>query len=239
MADKPHLNQPEGRFRPSLHPNIQDRERELRSLTDAVRRLIEFNVTHEASAEQTAQTARELHQLADRLETQIPSQPPARYGPMPEPSEPHDHFLYDPVLGLYNPMALPVQMRWEPPRAIGEAKFTTPFEGPPGCVHGAVLAGVFDQVFNVANLMTGSAGPTAELVLTYRRPTPLHRKVVFDAQVESIEGRKIRTLGHARYEGEVTVEARGLFILFEPGGIDELTRRMEGALAIPGDETVE
>ena len=30
------------------------------------------------------------------------------------------------MLGLYNPLALPVEMTWEPPLAIGRACFTTP-----------------------------------------------------------------------------------------------------------------
>ena len=92
------------------------------------------------------------------------------------------------------------------------ARFTTPYEGPPGCVHGAVIAGAFDQVFNIANLMSGTAGPTAELTLRYRNPTPLHREVVFEAQIEEVDGRKIRTTGRLRCGDTVTVEASGLFI---------------------------
>jgi acyl-coenzyme A thioesterase PaaI-like protein len=116
------------------------------------------------------------------------------------------------MLGLYNPLALPIEMEWEPPRAVGHARFTTPYEGPPGCVHGAVLAGAFDQVFNVANLKSGTAGPTRELALTYLRPTPLHADLVFEAQVERVDGRAITTRGHVRHGDVVTVEARGLFI---------------------------
>jgi acyl-coenzyme A thioesterase PaaI-like protein len=117
------------------------------------------------------------------------------------------------MLGLYNPLALPIQIEWEPPRALGFAHFTTPYEGPPGCVHGAVLAGAFDQVFNVANLKSGSAGPTRELALTYLRPTPLYADLVFEAQVERVQGREITTVGRVCHGDKVTVEARGLFIM--------------------------
>jgi acyl-coenzyme A thioesterase PaaI-like protein len=207
----PHLNQPGGPFHPSTHPAIRGRERELRSLADALRRLIRIAVTNTASAPDTAAAAQELHAAADRLERFVPASVPPRYAPTAD--HPHDHFQYDVMLGLYNPLALPIEMEWQPPRALGFAHFTTPYEGPPGCVHGAVLAGAFDQVFNVANLKSGTAGPTRELAMTYLRPTPLHADLVFEGQVERVEGREITTVGRVRHGDKITVEARGLFIM--------------------------
>ena len=83
-------------------------------------------------------------------------------------------------------------------------------------MHGAVIAAAFDQVFNVAHLMAGSAGPTAELTIRYRHPTPIHAYLVFEAHIETVEGRKIRSVGSVRSGDEVTVEATGLFIAIDP-----------------------
>jgi acyl-coenzyme A thioesterase PaaI-like protein len=217
MPENEHLNQPAGAFSASGHPNIAGRERELRSLADEVRRLVALTVTHSASAEDTAQAARAVRALADALEVLVPAEPPSRFAFDPELAGhepgPHDFFSYDVMLGLYNPLALPIEMTWEPPKAVGHARFTTPYEGPPGCVHGAVLAGAFDQVFNVANLSSGTAGPTRELSLRYRRPTPLHRPLVFEAWIEETTERNVTTVGHVMHEGEVTVESRGSFAL--------------------------
>jgi acyl-coenzyme A thioesterase PaaI-like protein len=223
MPRGPHLNQPGGRFHASNHPAIRGRERELRSLADALRRLVSIAVTSTAGAEETGAAARELDALADRLERTVPAVPPSRYAPEGTPEHPHDFFQYDVMLGLYNPLALPIEMEWHPPRALGYAHFTTPYEGPPGCVHGAVLAGAFDQVFNVANLKSGSAGPTRELALTYLRPTPLHADLVFEGQVERVEGREITTLGRVRHGDTVTVEARGLFIMVSRERVMQMT----------------
>jgi acyl-coenzyme A thioesterase PaaI-like protein len=219
----PHLNQPGGPFHASTHPAIRGRERELRALADALRRLIAIAVTHTAPASDTADAAHELQRIAERLERFVPTDPPPRYAP--GPVHPHDFFQYDVVLGLYNPLALPIEMEWEPPRALGYARFTTPYEGPPGCVHGAVLAGAFDQVFNVANLKTGRAGPTRELVLRYLRPTPLHADLIFEGWIERIEGREITTVGHVRHGEVVTVEARGLFIEVSRERVYEMAAR--------------
>lgn len=218
----PHINQSGGRFRASEHPSAAGRERELRALADAVRRIIQATVTHQGDAEETAALTSEVEKVAAALEARVPTQQPERYFHGLGTREPHDVFPFDAMLGLYNPLALPIEMTWEPPKAIGVAHFREPYEGPPGCVHGAILAGAFDQVFNVANISGGTAGPTASLTLDYRRPTPLHADLVFTAWVESVEGRKITTVGNVRHEGEVTVESRGLFIMLDPERIKQL-----------------
>jgi hypothetical protein len=51
----------------------------------------------------------------------------------------------------------PVKLEWRR-RKDRHVAFKRP-QGPPGCVHGGAIAAAFDQVFNVANLMSGAAGP--------------------------------------------------------------------------------
>ncbi len=86
-------------------------------------------------------------------------------------------------------------------------------QGPPGCLHGAVIAASFDQVLIVANLMRGVAGPTVKLQLQYRRPTPLFTDLRFEAWVERVEERYVHSSGRLLVGDAVTVEASGLFAL--------------------------
>jgi hypothetical protein len=221
-----HWNQPGGQFRAAFHPNVAGRERELRALADAVRRLVRVTTNNTGDAAWTADAAERVAALADALEPALPDAAPSRYGFASDGGalrDAHDVFPYDVMLGLYNPLALPIEMEWRPPRAIGRATFDTPYEGPPGCVHGAVLAGAFDQVINAANLHSGTAGPTRTLALEYKRPTPLHAPLEFEAWVESVDGRKISSRARVRHAGEVTVEAHGLFILLDPTRIMRLS----------------
>lgn len=210
---RPHINQPGGRERASGHPAIAGRERALRQLADGVRRLVAATVANTADASVTARVADEIRAIAERLEAHCNETPPPRYGGEPPDGalEPHDVFPYDPVLGIYSPLALPVEMEFADGTAIGRARFTTPYEGPPGCVHGAVIAGAFDQVFNVANIFGGAAGPTVRLDLTYERPTPLLRDVVFEARIEEIGEKRITTRGVLRHGDTVCVRAVGIF----------------------------
>ncbi len=202
------------------HPAVEGRERELRELADVVRRLVEVTVTNTASAAETAEFSAELRALVERLASHVPAQVPPRYvleGARDGVSG--ERMPYDVVVGHYNPLALPLEMDNDPPRAVGRARFTTPYEGPPGCVHGAVIASAFDMVCNEANKLADVAGPTARLSIRYRRPTLLHKDLTIEAEVVETRGKRTKTVGRILQEGLVTAEAEGLFVALDPADL--------------------
>ncbi len=186
----------------------------LAPLVEDVRALIAATVTavppHEAVVRARAAVADALA----ALRPYVPREAPPRYPTSGfDPMDPASFMPYDPVMGPLSPLAPPIRFAWEPPKAVGTVAFPTPYEGPPGCVHGGVIAAAFDQVFNVANVLRGAAGPTARLELRYRRPTPLHTTLRFEGWQVEVAGRRIRTAGRLLAGDEVTVEAEGLFVL--------------------------
>lgn len=185
----------------------------LSRLADSVRQLIDVTVTIEAPPDRLAAAAARIDALVAELRRSVPEPPPARYPGGGTVAG--DVFPYDYVMGKWNPLASPVHFEWQDPLAVGTATFGTAYEGPPGCVHGAVIAAAFDQVLNVANLMSGAAGPTARLEMRYRQPTPLHRAVRFEGWVTQREERKVRTAGRLLVDDNVTVEAEGLYIIVD------------------------
>ena len=58
-------------------------------------------------------------------------------------------------------------------RAEGRVTLGKPHEGPPGLVHGGVVATLLDHVLARAVRAAGRGGLTATLTVTYRRPVPL------------------------------------------------------------------
>lgn len=199
--------------RPSPHPNIAGREAELEDLSAAVRRLVDLTCRNSADAPTTAEIARDAHALADRLEESTPSAGTPRRFETFDVEDPADLFQYDAVVGTYNPTAPPVRCRWEDPFVVATAVFTNQWEGPPGTLHGGMVAAAFDAVLTVANIMTlGHPAPTARLEITYRAPTPLDTEVTLDATVRSVDGRKVTTVGSLRADGTLYAEAEGLFI---------------------------
>ena len=204
-------------FPPSNHPSVEGREPELAELADAVRRLVTLTITNTASGDETAAIAAELTAIADRLEAHVPDPVPPRHipGPPRALTDLQDGMPFDPVTGRWHPFALPVEFHPaadDPDRAIGRASFSVAFEGPPGCVHGAVLAGVFDMALTAANRLADAAGPTMKLSLRYRKPTRLGVETVFETWVTKRTGRVTTAVGRASQDGVVTVEAEGTFL---------------------------
>ncbi len=187
-------------------------------------------VTTAVPAEVLAEVASDLNALADRLEGGLPSVPFPRFmGRDPavpaDGSEVESSMPFDVVVGRYNPLALPVRLEIDPPRALGRAVFTTPYEGAPGCVHGASIAGAFDIVLTAANMVAGAAGPTVRLALRFRRPTLLGTECLFEAWVDERAQRRVHTSGRLVQNGQVTVEAEGEFALLDMEQIASLHRR--------------
>ena len=59
------------------------------------------------------------------------------------------------------------------PEIDGDAWFDWPYEGPPSCVHGGVIAETFDEMLGAACIVAGHPGMTGTLTVRYRKPTPL------------------------------------------------------------------
>jgi acyl-coenzyme A thioesterase PaaI-like protein len=194
----------------------------LAQLAASVRRLIATTVTVDAPPAALAVATAAVDRIVMELRAHVPDPPPPRYPGAVDPTDPGTVFPYDAVMGPLNPLAVPVQITWEPPQAVGRVCFDTPYEGPPGCVHGAVIAATFDQIFNVANLMQGTAGPTAKLELHFRKPTPLRTALRFEGWRERVEDRKVYAAGRLLAGDTVTVEAAGLFVLVSPERVMKL-----------------
>jgi acyl-coenzyme A thioesterase PaaI-like protein len=188
-----------------------------------VRRLVVATVTNAAPADETRRIADDVHAIAARLEAHVADPPFPRFVATPDDGTPMAYRMpFDAVIGPYNPLALPVTVTVDNGVAVGRANFTTPYEGPPGCVQGGVIAATFDIVLSVANRAAEAAGPTVSLTMRYRRPTLLHRDLVVEAEVVETDGRRTRTTGRIVQDGHVTVEAEGVFAVLDTAAIAAL-----------------
>jgi acyl-coenzyme A thioesterase PaaI-like protein len=83
-------------------------------------------------------------------------------------------------VGAYNPCFPEYEITVDGRRAAGTVSFPLVFEGPPGVVHGGVLATFFDCVVQHHNCDVGVAGKTTSLLVEYRRPAPLEARLGFE-----------------------------------------------------------
>jgi hypothetical protein len=119
-------------------------------------------------------------------------------------------------------------------KVVGRVRYGYAYEGPPGCVHGGVIAAAFDEVLGFAQSLGGRPGMTGTLTVKYRRPTPLDTDLIFEGWVDRIEGRKIFTQGRCLADGVVTAEAEGLFISVD---FEKMAQLLRDRIAREGDHS--
>ena len=153
-----------------------------------------------------------------------------RLQPDPE-GHPQDFFPTSPVIGFANPVAPPVKVEVaEGGGLAGTAFFDYPYEGPPTCVHGGVIAMVFDELLGAANIAAGCPGMTGTLTIRYRKPTPLRTELRLEARCIGRQGRKVTTWGGISHGEELLAEAEGIFIELVPERFLEVVTAHAGDL---------
>ena len=189
--------------------------RERRRIAAALRVVIERLVTSDAPESELREAADALERYAERLK-----QHPRRsktFG-FPESANAGEvrsegtHFDYSPLIGRANPLAPPMRLWIEGDVACGSAVFGSAYEGPPGCVHGGLIAAAFDEVLGFTQSMAGQPGMTGTLTVRYRRPTPLHTELRFEGRVQRIEGRKLFVAATLHAGETLCAECEAIFI---------------------------
>jgi acyl-coenzyme A thioesterase PaaI-like protein len=181
------------------------------ALTDAVRRLNEVTLRTTVDHETVDDVRRQVEELTARLEK---SMIPDNFG-VSFTKGGRIRGYGNAVVGLRNPNAVPLKVVQDKVngRASAEFELNALHEGPPGQVHGGVVALVLDQVFGEAAAAGGSPGMTGTLTLRYALNTPLG-PCSAEAWVDRRDGIKTVVKGEMRRaDGTVTVTAEGIFIL--------------------------
>jgi acyl-coenzyme A thioesterase PaaI-like protein len=211
------------------------------ALAEAIRRISAMAVGRPIDDDIIAAAATQLSGIADTLEAVAPSTKRPRRQPNPS-GEPKDFFPTSPVIGRSNPIAPPAEV-WavegeDGQREIrGRVTFSYPYEGPPTCVHGGVIAELFDELLGSANIIANKAAMTGTLTVRYRKPTPLLKPLDLVARCTGSEGRKIFAWSGIYHDGELTAEAEGIFIEMGPGRmVDIVAANARGATQPVVDE---
>ncbi len=184
--------------------------RERDRLADAVRRLIDHAVNSDVPEDEVEEITATLEGIDSQLKKH-PRRATAKTK-LPDFDDLQGIFRNDPVIGMHNPLAPPVMVEKDGDVIRGTATLGSAYEGPPGYVHGAVLAGVFDMLLGLANVASGNPGMTGTLTVKYRRPTPLNTELRFEAFTHRIDGRKVIAKGTLHAAEELTAEAEGVFV---------------------------
>lgn len=189
---------------------------EKRRLAAAMRRVIDRLVATDAPIEALEAAADELEHFAMTLDGLPVRSWLEGFAESATAGDTTALFDMSPLMGLSNPLSPPIDFELADDRVIGRVNFGRAYEGPPGHVHGGFVAAAFDEVLGFVQCATGQPGMTGTLTVRYRKPTPLHQDLRFEAWVEKIEGRKTIAHGTLACGDTVCAEGEGVFI-----GIDQ------------------
>ena len=182
-------------------------------IADAVRQLIDAVMTNEGDdAQLLLDVAAEVDALTARLGAGRDD------GPGYAPRSHGDYLPRSPVVGEASPLAPRIDWELSDDALDGksgiEARgvFGAPYEGPPGHVHGGMIALAFDEILGIANIAGEHPGMTGRLTIHYRKPTPLFHELHFKAAVDRVEGRRIMSRAELWDGAVLTAEAEGVFV---------------------------
>jgi acyl-coenzyme A thioesterase PaaI-like protein len=211
---------------------------ELRRFADGLRRIIERLALVDAPAPDLAQAADAAAAFADRMDEEFPKRRSwyelaetavGEIADIPASAESraeNGFFDRSPIVGLSNPLAAPLALEMGEHdgrrQVVGRVRFNAAYEGPPGNVHGGMVAAAWDEVLGMAQSLSGQAGFTGTLTIKYRTPTPLYEDLVFKAWVTRVEGRKIFTTGTCHAGERLTSEAEAIFITVDRAKFEQL-----------------
>lgn len=157
--------------------------------------------------------------LSDHLEQVGTRVRASQYGTWGVP----EHLGANPAIGLRNPVSPPLRPLVLPDGTVRcDLELGIEYQGPPGCVHGGIVALLFDEMLGLSNAAAGSVGMTADLRVTYSSPTPLYAPLRFEAKQDRVEGRKIWASATLHTGDRLCASTEALFI--EPRGIRDEDR---------------
>ncbi len=125
--------------------------------------------------------------------------------------------------GEKNTEGLQIDFTIEGKRATGRFVTRREHQGFPGLTHGGISAAAIDEAMGWAMYAAGVWAVTAKMEIKYRQAVPLESALVVWAEVARDRGRRLEATGELRtLDGELLVEAKGLFMRMSQGVAEQL-----------------
>lgn len=119
--------------------------------------------------------------------------------------------------GQANPVGLKLKFSKTPENlVISHATISHNWEGPPGYLHGGIIASILDEAMSKANRARGVTAMTRKMQVEYLRPVPSNSPIRIEGNVTRSEGRKHWTEARIQNaEGVILAHATALFIAIQ------------------------
>ncbi|HEY9127860.1 MAG TPA: PaaI family thioesterase [Acidobacteriaceae bacterium] len=116
--------------------------------------------------------------------------------------------------GQANSVGLHLNFAVAPDHTVAcDAVVSDNYEGPPGYLHGGIIATLLDEAMSKANRAHGVTAMTRQMQVEYLRPVPSQMPIRIEGGVTRSEGRKHWTTARIlNAEGVILAHASALFI---------------------------
>lgn len=102
-------------------------------------------------------------------------------------------------------------------RFVGRFRIPKRFQGPPGHVHGGIIATILDEAMGKVNKLRSVIALTRNMEVEYLKPVPLGKPLIVEGWELRVQGRRHTNTAEIRNEnGEVLARSKGLFIAIDP-----------------------
>jgi len=110
-------------------------------------------------------------------------------------------------------------------RIVCRVRVPRRFEGPPGHVHGGVIATLLDEAMSKANRQFSVVAMTRQMEVEYLKPVPLMKPLTLTAHHVNASGRKHRCEAQITDQnGTILASAKALFIAVNASVVRSLSR---------------
>ncbi len=145
------------------------------------------------------------------------------------PSKPHGHghstryvrlqknFCFG--CGKNNPEGMRLKFTYDEERDCFVCRFRLGkrYTGPPGHVHGGIIATILDEAMGKVNKLRHVVALTSEITVNYLKPVPLNKPLRVESREQKVSGRKhINVAEILNQKSEILARSRGLFIAIDP-----------------------
>ncbi len=117
--------------------------------------------------------------------------------------------------GPANPQGMHLEFRIdaEGHTATADIKLGRIYEGPPGYIHGGIIATLMDEAMSKLNKPLGVLAMTRNMEIDYLRPSPLHVPLILLGRHVRRDGRKLFHEAELKLrDGTVLAQGKGVFI---------------------------
>jgi uncharacterized protein (TIGR00369 family) len=121
--------------------------------------------------------------------------------------------------GVDNPDGMRLKFRYDEKlgRYVGRFRIPRRYQGPPGHVHGGIIATILDEAMGKVNKLRNVTAVTSEMTVHYFKPVPLGKPIIVEGYGLRVRGRRHFNAAEIRDErGDILARSRGVFIAIDP-----------------------